>query len=251
MSIITCNQTPYEQTILCYNDWIYNHSLKMNTFWEEHVVDTILHYLQPNTDFLDIGANIGLISLGVLLKAKKQNIPIHTVHCFECDTSHFNLLQKNTSNYNNIQLYPFAISNKYELCKMTQCTLNLGGNYIHQTVNDQQPTNYDHPCYPILGSYPQQHVFTPAMSLDSILYQFKNKISVIKIDVEGFELNALNGAIQLIQLHRPILLIEIWEINLDKIIKLLDSLNYHRCNKLYPNMQYDENYIAFPDELVI
>jgi len=249
MSILTLHQTPYQQTIFCYDDFIYKYSIQQNRLWEEHLVDTILFYLQPNTDFLDIGANIGLITLGVHLKAKQKQLSIQNTHCFECDTNNFNLLRNNTSHLHNIQLYPFAISNQYELCHMTQCSHNVGGNFIYKTVNQQQETKYIHQVGEFVkGASYITNLFLPAMSLDSILYQFKNKISVIKIDVEGFECNVISGAIQLIQLHRPVLLIEIWPKNLEQITSLLHQLNYHRIQKIRPNDQYDDNYISVPDE---
>ncbi len=251
MSILTLHHTPYQQTIQCFEDFIYEHSLKKNTLWEEILVDTILLHLQPNTDFLDIGANIGLISLGVHLKAKQKQLPIQTIHCFECNTETFNLLRNNTSQLPNIHLYPFAISNQYELCHMTFISHNIGGNFIHRTVNQQQETKYIHPIGESLkGESKQNNMFLPAMPLDSILYQFKNKISVIKIDVEGFECNVISGAIQLIQLHRPVLLIEIWPKNLEKMTSLLHQLNYHRIQKILPNDSIDDNYISAPDEYV-
>lgn len=250
MSIITTDQTPYQQSILSYQDYIYQHSIQINRLWEEHLVDIILNFLQPNTDFLDIGANIGLISLGVLLKAKQKQLSIRTVHCFECDTNTFNLLRMNTSLHHNLQLYPFAVSDKYELCLMASNNYNQGGNYIYQSLTTQHQSNYDHPCGDFKQIF-QQHIYTPAIPLDQILYQFQNKISVIKIDVEGFEANVLNGSIQLIQLHRPVLLIEIWTQNFDSVKKLLDLLNYHRLQKICPDQKYDENFIAFPDEMIL
>ena len=63
-----------------------------------------------------------------------------------------------------------------------------------------------------------------SVPLDSILYQFKKRISVIKIDIEGFELHALRGAIKLIQMHRPVILVEIWRVNMEGIMTLLNGL---------------------------
>jgi FkbM family methyltransferase len=251
MSILTLHHTPYQQTIQCFEDYIYEHSLKKNKLWEEIIVNTIILHLQPNTDFLDIGANIGLISLGVHLKAKQNQLPIQTIHCFECNTNTFNLLRNNTSQLPNIHLYPFAISNQYELCHMTYISRNIGGNFIHRTLNQQEDTSYIHPCAEnMMNDSKQNNMFLPAIPLDSILYQFKNKISVIKIDVEGFEYNVISGAIQLIQLYRPILIIEIWARNIEKITSLLHQLNYHRIQKILPNDSYDENYISAPDEYI-
>jgi hypothetical protein len=73
--------------------------------WDEDIVNFIANNLQSGTDFLDIGANIGLITLGVIKKANLKNKQINKIHCFECDTQTFNILLKNTINFNNISYY--------------------------------------------------------------------------------------------------------------------------------------------------
>lgn len=66
--------------------------------------------------------------------------------------------------------------------------------------------------------------------LDSFKF---SKVSVIKIDVQGFETEVLNGAINTINEHRPIIFIEIEEDQLyrygqteESVIKILKDLNY-------------------------
>ena len=64
------------------------------------------------------------------------------------------------------------------------------------------------------------------MSLDSISYIFTNNVSVIKIDVEGFEFLVLNGSKTFLEKHKPIIFIEIFEAQYNKTLELLNSLNY-------------------------
>ena len=57
----------------------------------------------------------------------------------------------------------------------------------------------------------------------------KEKIELIKIDVEGHEINALKGARNLIQSNKPIILFEAGAREHDKsseVIEYLSSLNY-------------------------
>lgn len=61
------------------------------------------------------------------------------------------------------------------------------------------------------------------LSIDNMKYQ---RVDLIKIDVEGMELEVLNGAINTIKKYKPILLIEIIKSPKDMINKLLESLDY-------------------------
>ena len=56
---------------------------------------------------------------------------------------------------------------------------------------------------------------------------------MIQLDVEGYELNALLGAIETIKKYKPVLCIEFcekwlnrYDATSDKILSLLDNLNY-------------------------
>ena len=62
-----------------------------------------------------------------------------------------------------------------------------------------------------------------ALKLDDLC--IKDKISFIKIDIEGNEYEFLLGAKNLIKKNKPILLIEIHN-NFNKVLKLLYKLNY-------------------------
>jgi FkbM family methyltransferase len=51
-------------------------------------------------------------------------------------------------------------------------------------------------------------------------------ISFMKIDVEGHEVEVLEGAINTIFKYRPVVLIEVKEVNLEKVFNYFKSLNY-------------------------
>jgi hypothetical protein len=72
-------------------------------------------------------------------------------------------------------------------------------------------------------------MFIPSIPLDSILYQFQRRISVIKLDIEGFEYIALQGMKELIQIHKPVIFIEIWN---NDPIEFMKTLGYTRYDDL-------------------
>jgi len=56
--------------------------------------------------------------------------------------------------------------------------------------------------------------------------EYKNNIALIKIDVEGHELNVLKGAKKVIEQSRPIILIEVFNHKLKQIKEWCDNNDY-------------------------
>jgi Methyltransferase FkbM domain len=63
----------------------------------------------------------------------------------------------------------------------------------------------------------------PALRLDALGL---DRIDLIKIDVEGMELDVLEGARASIERHHPILTVETIKTDFDRLAKLLAELNY-------------------------
>ena len=249
MSIIVNKNNIYNTEIKSYDDFIYKHSIEINKLWDEEIVDAVLDHISDNSDILDIGANIGLITLGILTRAKERKKKISHIHCFECDPKLIPLLTFNISSFDNVSIYPFAISNKQELCQITSHEYNMGCNYIYSTNNSNNKTEYDYSMIHNTSNHiKNSNMFVLGTSLDSIQYQFENKIGIIKIDVEGFEINVLEGAKELIIKHRPIVITEIFEkIHLDEVIEIFKNMGYIKYNKIINKIYCNEDYIFFPN----
>jgi FkbM family methyltransferase len=249
MAIVTNTDNIYGVNLICFDDYMYRHSVAIGRIWDEEVIDILLPHIADDTDVLDIGANIGLVTLGLLQKAEKQGVRLHHVHCFECDPKTFTLLQFNLNHDSRVKMYPFAIGDTQQLCQLSNNPYNQGCNYIYHTTDSNGDTTYDYTAIRTPGAdeVTSSTSYLLSVPLDSILYQFKKRISVIKIDIEGFELQALRGAVKLIQMHRPVILVEIWKVNMDAIVTLLNGLgysNYHKVvNPHYPN----QDYIFYPN----
>lgn len=232
--IVLSKNNIYNQDIVCFNDYIFKNSIEKNEIWEKATVENIVKFIGDG-DFLDIGANIGLISIGVVREGKKNQI-----HCFECDPVTFGLLLHNTKDHKNVKCYPFAVSDKQELCHISRNNYNLGCNFISNSVTEKEEIVYK---YDFMEKNLEQinNIVVPSLSLDSISYIFKNKISMVKIDVEGFEMKVLKGGLKLISEHRPVIIVEIWDKNLDEVFQLLSNLNYDILK--YTG---EQDYICFP-----
>lgn len=174
--------------------------------WESDLCNYMSEYYESGTDMLDIGANLGLNSLQ-LNNVKKIT---GTVHLFEPQNDVFTMLKYNTRNLNR-KLYNITLGLNSEILSFVQQYDNVGGTSIFK---ENQKGN----------------VFVSSVALDQI--EFKNKISLIKMDVEGGEFNVLVGAKETLKKHKPNLIIEIWEFEYKKVSNLLKSMDYVQIKKL-------------------
>jgi FkbM family methyltransferase len=231
----------YKQNISGYNDYIVNFVKLNNKIWEENLCNIIVDNIENNKEFIDIGANIGLVTLGITKIAFEKGKKIGNIHCFECDTQTFRMLVDNTqySTDNCINLYPFAISDKLQLCSMSENRYNRGCNFIYRTIDNNSILDYNYPFIPLTNNY-EKRLFVPSINLDIIDYQFKN-IGVIKIDVEGFEYFVLIGAYSIIMKYKPVIIIEIWDINKEKIFALMEDIYKYTIEFIE-----EQNYICKP-----
>jgi FkbM family methyltransferase len=241
MPIVFYSST-YKQKIYGYNDYILNWVAHHEKRWEETLCELIVDNIEDGTDFIDIGANIGLITLGVNQISLEKGKNINSIHCFECDQNTFKILMNNTEtlqNKDSIKLYPFALSDKFQLCLMSGNSYNRGCNFIYNTIDCNSSSNYNYPFIPKTNHF-EKRIFVPSFCLDELQYQFQ-KVGALKIDVEGFEYFVLLGARNIIMTHKPIILIEIWDVNKDKIVELMkNDFNYT------VEFIQDQNYICRP-----
>jgi len=153
--------------------------------YEQGTVSVLQDFLKAGDTFVDVGANIGWLSLIGAQKATKNG----KVYAFEPVPSTFDILKSNKeiNNFTQITLKQFALGNKEENVTIYPEKENRGGASIlnHQSENG---------------------VEIEVKTLDSL--NLKTAINVIKIDVEGFELDVLKGGINSIKKDKPKLIIE-------------------------------------------
>jgi len=153
-------------------------------------------YIRKSDTVLDIGANIGFYAtiLSRIVGPKGR------VHCFEPDINNFNHLKKTVGGHGNIIINNKAVGPKTETLKIyTSKNLNVD----HRTY---KPEEYD------------REIEIAAVSIDDYLAQNGNvKPAFIKMDIQGFEMQAIQGMHKTLDSNKDIKLIsEFWPYGLKK-----------------------------------
>lgn len=141
--------------------------------YEKQTVALIKSLLHEGTVFFDVGANIGAVCVPI---AKSFT---GTIHVFEPSINIFEFLQTNVKNngVKNIVLNNTAVhsidNNEIDFYSVKE---NYGGSSLAQTYTGQP------------------HYSVKAVSLDGYCKRNNiNQIAVLKIDVQGFEIEVLKG----------------------------------------------------------
>lgn len=161
--------------------------------YEAYETSIILNNIKKGDTVVDIGANIGFHTI---LFANKIG-PQGKVYAFEPDPVSYKILLKNikANNFKNVIASPLAISNKKAVLNLYKSKDNYGDNRVYSS--DISSTN----------------LTIKADSLDNFfsdLITKGKKISLLKIDTQGFEPFVIQGAKKLIKKYKPILFFEYW-----------------------------------------
>jgi FkbM family methyltransferase len=196
--------------------YIFDRACKEGVY-ERDLINLIFAIVEPNTTFIDVGANIGLLSVPLL-----SICPTVSVLSIEASPHTLPFLQRTQSaakcpdRWSVVGTAVGATSGEVEFWA-------AGG--ALGAFDGLKDTGRGGPKRPV-----QVRVQT----LDQIWHQHgRPRVSVIKIDIEGGEYDAVRGAAELISSCRPILLLEWFAQNLapyniefERILDLCQDLNY-------------------------
>jgi len=138
---------------------------------DQFEIELLKKHLKPGDVVLDIGANIGYYAelISKLVGEKGR------VHCFEPDGTNFKHLQNNCGKISNLLLNNKAVGPKTEKLKIyTSKNLNVD----HRTY---EPEDYD------------AVLEIDAVSVDDYLEGKNQQVQLIKMDIQGFEMQAVQG----------------------------------------------------------
>jgi len=156
-----------------------NLRLSINKIYEEYETEVVKKIIKKGDTVLDLGANIGYYTLifAKLVGDKGK------VFAFEPEPNNFNLLKKNVeiNSYQNVVLIPKAVSSKNGKHKLYIFDEDTGSHTLVANEKNQKYIEIDSVC------------------LDDYLVKFDGKINFIKMDIEGFEGEAIKGMTSLLQ----------------------------------------------------
>lgn len=167
--------------------------------WEQEYINIAETFLKDNSVIFDIGANIGVWSIKLAKKNRK-------IYAFEPFVPSYNALCGNifiNQKEKNITTFNYActddLNEKYDF--IIKEPNNIGNATIIKNNNNS----------------------VKLMRLDELNI---NKLDLIKIDVEGHELQALKGGEELIKKYKPKIIFESWgeEKYKEKRKKLMDYI---------------------------
>ena len=193
----------YNQNLaMFFNDNVSN-ELIIEGVYENEELDLISKVIDKEI-FIDIGAHIGNHTLYFKNSFKK-------IYSFEPHPKIYKLLKFNTEDSLNIKSFNFGLSNKKKKNYLPfETTFNIGGE-----------------------DYKKNHQIGAEVFFERFddLYNFEKEISLIKIDVEGNELDVLKSMKKNLKNNSPILFLEFNMQNFNdnnEIIIFLRDLGYKR-----------------------
>ncbi|MCC6701622.1 MAG: FkbM family methyltransferase [Fluviicola sp.] len=163
-------------------------SLFQTGTYERGTIQLLHDFLQPGDTFLDVGANIGLMSS----IASKIVGTSGLVYAVEANPKTLDILSHNLTlnNCDNTQILPIAVSNqKGEAILYENWSVNRGGSSL-------------------LSQGDQEGIKVPMERLDD-LFSEDTPLKLVKMDVEGVEPSVLEGGLNWFRKQQPVFIIEV------------------------------------------
>jgi FkbM family methyltransferase len=158
--------------------------------YEEYETQVFIESVKKGMVVVDVGAHIGYYTLLAARLAGKTG----QVFAFEPEPYNFTLLKKNVqiNDYKNVILEQKAILNQCRNVKLFLCQYNLGAHRIF---------NLNHEC---------KSITVKAITLNEY-FKNKQKIDIIKMDIEGAEPLAFEGMKNIISANKNLkIFVELW-----------------------------------------
>jgi FkbM family methyltransferase len=210
-------------------------------FWkaklESDLFDFAREFVQPGSVVWDIGANVGLFTVAAAHRAGQSG----RVVAIEADIWLAELLQRSAAlqpaDSAHISIIPAAASDSISLKTLNIASRGRASNFLSGKTGSSQTG----------GIRRVQNVVS--ITLDWLLEQGEPP-TVVKIDVEGAELDVLRGGLRAIATARPVVLVEVSS-GADEVTRMFSDLGYSLHNwDAHPRVRVTRacyNTLALPD----
>jgi FkbM family methyltransferase len=210
------------------NDVIINH-MKEGKIFEPEIMEVAERYIKEGTAVLDVGANFGQMSIIFSRLVGKKG----EVYSFEAQKKVFDILEKNAE-----------VNDAHNINSVFNAVyLESGTTFYFPEPDFEQFSaygSYNLPLDAVLG----QEV--KSLKIDDL--QIEKPISFMKIDVQGCDLFAMQGAIETIKSHKMPIIFEfeqqfqnVYKTNFQDYVNFVDSIGYK-----FAEIILDINYLIEP-----
>lgn len=213
-------------------DYVAN-AIKQGICFDQDIIDIVKKYFKRNTAFLDIGANYGQMS--VVVSKFIETAGGGKIYAFEAEPFVGEILKKNIeiNKCGNIERVVGAVYNK------------AGEKVVFPEPDFKRFSSY--------GSYGITPEAKEGRTIETITIDSLNvsePISFIKIDIQGSDLFALQGAIETIRKNKPAIIFEYEEqfqkefkTNFNDYVEFVRSINYRFVKTIA-----EINYLILPNQ---
>ena len=191
--------------------------LKKGKVWERTMVKKMRSIVKPNDTVIDCGANIGLHSFELSKLVGEGG----DVYAFEAIPPIFDCLNRTVDEKELLNI----TTNNYGLYSEDDLDLVFKSDLSGRSGMYRRGKTFE-------------HTFTvKSITLDTYFKDYHRPIKFIKIDVEGGEFEVLKGATDLINKHKPSIIVEVWKSprKIKELHKWLTQMNYTIEEKVNAN----------------
>jgi FkbM family methyltransferase len=211
-------------------------TLVRGKYFEPEIIETAKKYITKGSTVLDIGANFGQMSIEFSKLVGNEG----KVYSFEAQNFVFNFTKKNfdANICSNVTLFENAVHNK-------------DGETLYFPQHDLSETSiFKGAPYSGLAliSDSENGVGVKTITIDSL--NIETAISFIKVDVQGADLFAMQGAMQTILKHKPTIIFEFeqpvqenFQTNFNDYVEFVRSINYK-----FIDVVSEINYVIAPND---
>lgn len=203
LDYITIDNYHEDKTVkfLCFQNCIISVELFLNKTWEPHMHRIFEKYITKDSIVIEGGAYIGTHTIKLAYLSKH-------VYAFEPMPQTNNTLTNNLklNDITNVTVFNEGLSDKigntyYEWSEID----NPGGSGLAN--NPDGKTGDTNPYFINILENKKNKIEVNLITIDSLNLQ---RVDFIKLDIEGYEILAINGAIETIKKYKPIITLEVW-----------------------------------------
>jgi FkbM family methyltransferase len=166
----------------------------MSGVFERHELDIFERACSAGATVLDVGANIGLYSV----IAAQRTGPSGTVYAFEPVPENIAFLRKN-----------LELNGVTGRVAVQEVAVGEADGELEIFLSDRQIGTHSAAKATVGGGAAVKSVKVPMRSVDAFVANNGiSRIDVVKVDVEGYDGQVLQGALQTLRRHKPVLFIE-------------------------------------------